>query len=108
VLNSIKEGQQVDSVYMNFSKAFDRCLWLRSYSTERIQRIRISDAVSKDIRVTSGVSLGSYLGPLCFIGFVNRISVIFEYVRLLFYAHDMKLFLLVSGFQDCIPVFSRI
>jgi hypothetical protein len=95
VLNSIEEGWQVDSVYTDFSKAFDRvhhqllleemsmgikparCLWLRSYLTGRIQRIRIGDAV-KDIRVTSGVSQGSHLGPLCFIWFVNRISVIFD------------------------------
>jgi hypothetical protein len=60
-------------VYTNFSKAFDlvrhqllleemsvaiepaRCLWPRSYLTGKIPRIRIGDAVSKDIRVTSGV-----------------------------------------------------
>jgi hypothetical protein len=97
VLNSIEEGCQVNSVYTDFLKAFDRvrhqllleemsvgiepagCLWLRSYLTGRIQRIKIGDAVSKDIRVTSGV---------------NRISVIFDYVSVLFYADDMKLFLL--------------
>jgi hypothetical protein len=85
VLNSIEEGWQVDSVYMDFLKAFDRvrhqllleemsmdieparCLWLRSYLTGRIQRMRIGDAVLKDIRVTSGVPQGSHLGPLCFI-----------------------------------------
>jgi hypothetical protein len=73
VLNSIEERWQVDSVYTYYSKAFDRvrhqllleemsvgieparCLWLRSYLIGRIQRIRIGDAVSKDIRVTSGV-----------------------------------------------------
>jgi hypothetical protein len=85
VLNSIEERWQVDSVYTDFSKAFDRvrhqlllkemsmgieparCLCLRSYLTGRIQRIKIGDAVSMDIRVTSGVPLG--------------ISVIFDYVR---------------------------
>jgi hypothetical protein len=73
VLNSIEKGWQVDSVYTNFSKASDRvrhellleemsvgieparCLWLRSYLTGRIPRIGIGGAVSKDIRVTSGV-----------------------------------------------------
>jgi hypothetical protein len=106
VLNLIEEGWQVDSIYTDFSKAFDRvrhqllledmsvgfeparCLWLMSYLTGRIQRIRIGGAVSKDIRVTSGVPLANHLGPLCFIWFVNRISMIFEYVRVLFYADD--------------------
>jgi hypothetical protein len=68
----------VDSVYTGFSNAFDRvchqllleemsvgieparCLWLRSYLTGRIQKIRIGDAVSKEIRVTSGVSHTEY------------------------------------------------
>jgi hypothetical protein len=41
--------------------------------TGRIQRIRIGDAVSKDIRVSHRG--GVHLEPLCFIGFGNRISV---------------------------------
>jgi hypothetical protein len=110
VLNSIEEGRQVDSVYMNCSKAFDRgrhqllleemsvgikparCLWLRSYLTGKIQRIRIGNAFSKNTRVTSIVLQGSHLRLLCFIWFVNRISMIFEYFRVLFYTNNMKLF----------------
>jgi hypothetical protein len=102
---------------MDFSKAFDRvrhqrllnevsvgieparCMWLGSYLSQKIQKIRIGDAVSKDIKVTSGVPQASHLGPLCFIWFVNRISEIFDYVRVLFYADDMKLFLSISGYQ---------
>jgi hypothetical protein len=46
-----------------------------------------------------------HLGPLCFIWFVNRILEIFDYVRVLFYADDMKLFLSVSGgFQDYMKI----
>jgi hypothetical protein len=109
---------------MDFSKAFDRvrhqlfmlnemsggieparCMWLGSYKSGRIEKIRIGDAVSKDIKVTSGVQQGSHLGPLyCFIWFVNRISEIFDYVRVLFYADDMKFFLRISGFQDCLKI----
>jgi hypothetical protein len=58
VLNSIEDGYQVDSVYTDFSKAFDRvrhqlllneesmgiepgcCIWLGSYLSGRIQKIR--------------------------------------------------------------------
>jgi hypothetical protein len=112
-----------DSVYTDFSKPFDRVrhqllldemsvgieparciLWLGSYLSGRIQKIRIGDAVSKDIKVTSGVRQGSHLGPLCFIWFVNRISEIFDYVLELLYADVMKLYLPVSGFQDCLKI----
>jgi hypothetical protein len=111
VLNSIEEGWLVDSVYTDFlielleemSVGIEpaQCVWLRSYLTGRIQRIRIGDAVSKDIRVTSGV-------PQVFIWFVNRISVIFDYVHVLFYADDMKLLLSVRSFQDCMKIQSEL
>jgi hypothetical protein len=75
-----------------------------SYFSGRIQRVRMGDCVSRDILVTSGVSQGSHLRPLCFIWVVNEISRIFGHVRVLFYADDMKLFLLVRGFQDCLKI----
>jgi hypothetical protein len=64
----------------------------------------MGDCVSRDILVTLGVPQGSHLGPLCFIWFVNEISRIFSHVRVLFYADDMKLFLQVRGFRDCLKI----
>jgi Reverse transcriptase (RNA-dependent DNA polymerase) len=108
-------------IYTDFSKAFDKVRHqllliklaltvppdrgglLRSYFSGRRQRVRIGSCVSKEIKVTSGVPQGSHLGPLCFIWFVNDIAQIFKYVRVLFYADDMKLYLprnnefLISG-----------
>jgi hypothetical protein len=89
---------------MSVSIESARCKWLGSYLSGRIQKIRIGDAVSNGIKVTSHVSQGSHLGSLCFIWFVNRVSEIFDYVIVLFYADDMKLFLPVSGFQDCLKI----
>jgi hypothetical protein len=60
--------------------------------------------VSRDILVTSGFPQGSHLGPLCFIWLVNEIPRIFRHVRVIFYADDMKLFLLVHGFRDCLKI----
>jgi hypothetical protein len=62
VLNSIEVGNQVDFIYTGFSKTSDRVrhqlllnemsvgieparyMWLGSYLSERIQKIRIGDA----------------------------------------------------------------
>jgi hypothetical protein len=84
VLNSIENGNQVDSIHTDFSKAFDRvrdqlllnemsvcieparCMWLGSYLSGKIQKIRIGDIVSKDIKVTSDVPQGSHLGTTLF------------------------------------------
>jgi hypothetical protein len=73
-----------------------RCQWLRSYFSGRTQRIRMGDCVSRDLLVTSGVPQGSHLKPLYFIWFVNEIAQIFEYVRVVFHADDIKLFLPAS------------
>jgi retron-type reverse transcriptase len=79
VLNSIEDGNQVYSIHTDFSKAFDRvrhqlllnemsvgikptrCMWLGSYLSRRIRKTRIGDAVSKKMKVTSGVPQGTIL-----------------------------------------------
>jgi hypothetical protein len=120
VLKSIDDGCQVDSIYMDFFKAFDkvrnrldkmstdveqsRFQWLGTYFSGRIQRVRMGECVSGDILVTSSVPQGSYLGPLCFIWFVYEISWIFRHMRVLFYADDTKLFLPQRGFRDCLKI----
>jgi hypothetical protein len=100
VLNSIEDGNQVDSIHTDFSKAFDhlrhqllllneisvgiepaRCMWLGSYLSGRIQKIRIDDAVSKKLKVTSGVSHGSHL--VCQQNIGDSVRVLF-YTKALF------------------------
>jgi Reverse transcriptase (RNA-dependent DNA polymerase) len=119
ILKSMEDGLQVDSIHTtHFSKAFDkvrhqllliklalavppdRCGLLRSYFSGRTQRVRIGSCVSKEIKGAQG----SHLGPDCFIWFVNDIAQIFKYVRVLFYADDMKLYLLVTSFQECLKI----
>jgi Reverse transcriptase (RNA-dependent DNA polymerase) len=103
----MEDGLQVDSIYTDFSKAFDkvrhqllliklalvvpsdRCGLFQSYFSGRTQRVRIGCCVSKEIKVMSGVPQGSHLGPLYFIWFVNDIAQIFKCVRVLFYADDI-------------------
>jgi hypothetical protein len=101
----------VDLIYMDFSISFDLFLdkmltavgflLLGSYFSGRIQRVRMGDCVPRDMLVTSGLPQGNHLEPLCFIWFVNEI---FRHVRVFFYADDMKLFLPVRGFRDCLKI----
>jgi hypothetical protein len=51
-----------------------------------------------------GRSTGQPSGDTLFHLFVNEISQIFRHVRVLFYADDIKLFLPVRGFRDCLKI----
>lgn len=85
--------QQVDVIYFEMSKAFDRvnhdqllrklddygqsstyCNWFRSYLSDRTNCVRVSGFMSKTFILSSGVPQRSNLGPLLFLIFVNDIS----------------------------------
>lgn len=110
---------QVDSVYTDFSKAFDKishsillrkladfgihgCLlrWFRSYLFNRSQYVALKNYRSEEYTVTSGVPQGSHLGPLLFIISVNDINSCFKHCRFLLYADDLKIFRKVHDIND--------
>ena len=87
---ALESRQQVDVIYLDFSKTFDEvshckllfkleCLgikgsllsWFRSYFTNRKQRVVIDNSSSEFLPVTSGVFQGSILGLLLFLIFIN-------------------------------------
>uniref|UniRef100_A0A0R3Q9H7 Reverse transcriptase domain-containing protein n=1 Tax=Brugia timori TaxID=42155 RepID=A0A0R3Q9H7_9BILA len=118
-LNAMDNGNHVEALYTDFSKAFDRIdipmllfklqkmgiepgllKWLESYLTNRHQIIKFNGKKSHPIQVTSGVPQGSHLGPLLFILYVNDISFILKTTKVLIYADDMKLFLEIRNNDD--------
>lgn len=115
----IESGSQVDVIYTDFSKAFDRIRhthliaklaeiglhssfleWITSYLSKRRQYVKIGDSSSKTFFVRSGVPQGSHLGPLLFLLFLNDLADIFKYSRCLLFADDLKVFRSINSNND--------
>jgi hypothetical protein len=112
VLSEMEDGRT------GFSKAFDRVnhglllgklnrkfrgsmiFLMVSYLTGRTQRVRVGNYLSGTIYCHSGVPQGSHLGPLFYIADINDVLDIFENVRVLAYADDLKLYMRVSSTDD--------
>lgn len=115
----IENKHQVDAIYFDFSKAFDKvphdlaiaklrhlgfpnwiALWLQSYLTQRKAFVSINGTRSRVISITSGVPQGSVLGPLIFILFINDLCFRLKSGKLL-YADDLKIYRVIMSHLDC-------
>lgn len=116
----IDSNGQVDCIYFDFKKAFDRvdhsrliCKLhaygigcpllsvLKSYLTDRTQKIKINNVISDTINVQSGVPQGSHLGPILFLAFIDDVKYVINDSKSLNFADDKKVYKTIDTETDC-------
>ena len=93
ILKGLKDGMNVETVYLDFAKAFDKVdkgilfkrmeekgidgklgLWLHNFLSDRKQYVIAKNVISKVAEFKSGVPQGTVLGPLLFLIMIDSIS----------------------------------
>lgn len=111
----IDRGLEVDTIYMDFSSAFDKVChsrlinklrgfgiggslleWFRSYLAKRLQFVVVNGHKSQDYIAISGVPQGSHLGPVLFSAFINDITSEIRDSQFCLFADDLKIYRTVT------------
>ena len=119
ISQALDKYRQVDSIYLDFAKAFDKVDhnillfklhklginshligWLKSYLFNRTLSVRIRGNVSSPFIAHSGVPQGSHLGSLLFLFFIKDINNHLRVAEILVYADDIKLYKMITSFYD--------
>jgi hypothetical protein len=93
IIDCLEEGLNVDVVYLDFAKAFDKVdhgvllhklrtmgvgdkvgIWLHSFLSDRTQSVLVNGFLSEQCKVISSVPQGTVLGPILFLAHIADID----------------------------------
>ena len=119
IVGLLERGLNVDSVYLDFAKAFDKVdhqilltklsalgvrgvllMWIESFLTSRTQRVIVNGVLSDPCPVVSGVPQGSVIGPLLFLVLLGDIDANILSSFLSSFADDTRMARGLSGVSD--------
>ena len=119
-ISTIVEGGVIDTIYLDFAKAFDTVahrrllgklhaygikgkifVWIKEFLCGRTQIVKVNGAQSIPTNVLSGIPQGTVLGPLLFVIYINDILEEVDSDGLLF-ADDTKIFRAITSKEDAL------
>ena len=120
IFDQLCEGKDVDVVYLDLKKAFDkvdhgillhklrllgvrgRLLdWITEFLRDRKQYVAVDGAVSAASEVISGVPQGSVLGPLLFLIHIGDLNERVQHCTVTSFADDTRVVKSIKVMEDC-------
>ena len=121
ILGGLADGAQVDVIYLDYAKAFDKVdhgilhhkikdvgiggkvgVWLYNFLKNRTQQVTVDEALSDICPVISGVPQGTVLGPLLFLIMVGDIDKGICSSTLSSFADDSRLMKMIEQLGETI------
>ena len=119
ILEELEKSNNVNVIYLDFSKAFDKVdhgillnklkkigingkigVWIHNFLSKRQQCVAVNGTTSSEVQVRSGVPQGSVLGPLLFLIHISDINYEIADSTVSSFADDTRILLGIKDEED--------
>ena len=119
ILEGLENNEDVEVVYLDFAKAFDKVHhgillqklrmvgitgkvygWIKNFLSNRKQSVAVEGCMSSESNVTSGVPQGSVLGPILFLVHISDIDKEAHHCKVSSFADDTRIMKSIKDDSD--------